>query len=347
MSVGAWAQSDHGGVLWSDFSDTYYYRGYYNPGTGSVSIPYTTWHAASANDYPTYMIMAGMGGYGYSYLIDYTIAIVRIPKFSAKDLIFIEPTRCPAAVASVVDQGTYWEIKFMLQLPDAAFSARDIVQTGYYSWYQNAVYYAGYGTPTTTTTLASDFWSYVPIVHLFSVWEGGGFSSSGYGMAVYGADGRTCFNSSTNPLRVRDLISIDMPAQQTPGAIHGDTTGFINYLTPVNTTTTGHAACTRPIYLMPSLAQGAQEFHVHYDGYDYSQDNIWWGIYLGGIFVGGTTSVKAEWVTQGVGYIEYGSYWGNGWWGDTNPTYGNPPLRDSYANNTGIQCLVADATDYT
>jgi len=361
MTYGAYALSESGtGIVWGDFNDSYYYRGYFRPGYdgGVITIP----------GQPPYGDVPGFSGYLPPILLfarsrfishynvndgyrEQNLVIVDvyyfIPKFGDNDLLFME-TRENIAGALVetyeIPRNTmawspteitpwepydWWQLRFNLQYPLSYFS----VGNGYLYPNWEAIY------------------NTLPIVHMFSTWTNGYFYGDSHGLAVYRADGTTAFNSGQNPLRIKTMMDASMPQQAAP---------YDFYLEPTNVQANAHAYCARPMYHFPSLAQSVQEYAVQgsntvssYWGL-VSNTQTWsyvfWAIYGGG-FYGSNSSLNTKWCYQGAGYFgtEQSS---SSFLFDLIPTgsssngYGTPPFRYNSVNYTGIPVLVADAQDY-
>ena len=361
MTYGAYALSENNtGIIWGDFNDSYYYRGYFNMTSagGTITIP----------GYPAVGGVPGFSGYLPGPLVfarsrfishdnpndgyrEQNLVFVDVyywlPKFGDNDLFFMETkgSIAGAIVETVIipkntmawspttvtiwEPYDWWQIRINLQYPLSYFD----VGNGYINPNWDAVYDA------------------LPIMHMFCTWTNGFFTGDSHGLAVYRADGSTAFNSAQNPLRIKTIMDASMPTQPAP---------YSFYLEPINVQANAHAACTRPMYHFPALAQAVQEFAIQgsntvssYFGLvsnTQSWDYVFWAIYGGG-FYGGNSSLNTKWCYQGAGF--FGSEQSSSSFlfdliptGSSSNGFGTPPFRYNSVNYTGIPVLVADAQDY-
>jgi hypothetical protein len=350
MTYGAYALSDSGsGVLWGDFTDTLYYRGYMKfVGTyWEYSVPRLLVPAPNLNVRAQFVNNTTNGvSSDATYLIG-TITYW-MPKFGDNDVLFIEPrdATCFAASTEVFPPGTFpnqstlinsyawWYITMSVLVPQSDFTLGNVSSP--------SISYNDF-----LTTL-----NRMPAVHIFTTFDNGEYYTTGQGLAVYRANGSTAYNSAQSPLQIKDIIDVSMP--QDPSPYQFD-------MNSVNTVNTTHETCSRPMYHFPSLAQAVQEYAIQgsstvsrYFGLSSSTTTwsyVFWVIYGGGFHKGNTTYITTKWCHQGAGFFGTSSSTGRLFFnlipnGSSTAGSGSPPFRYNSVNYTGIPVLVADASDY-
>jgi len=352
MTYGAYALSDSGsGVLWGDFTDTYYYNGsikfngayneysFNHPGP-SIPSPLLITQVRFINN--------SQEGESAYLIAKYT---VWLRKYNDNDVIFVEP-RDAACLAVSIEA-----------YPIGSFSGQfDSVP----AWQPYAWWFITYSVlvPKTDFTLgntASPSISYnnqnttlsrMPITHICTTFDNGYYPTTGHGLAVYRANGSTAYNSAQNPLRIKDIIDVSMPLEAAP---------YQYDMNSVNTVNTAHASCSRPMYHFPSLAQAVQEYAIEGSStvsrfFGLSTTTTTWSFVFyvicgGGFQKGDATNITTKWIHQGAGFFGTSQSSGSLFFGlipngSSAGGSGTPPFRYNSVNYTGIPVLVADASDY-
>jgi hypothetical protein len=346
MTYGAYALSDSGsGVLWGDFTDTYYHRGYFK-WTGFYfehNFPRYLLPNASFLTNGQFINSSQEGESSYFW----GTWTVWIPKFNDNDLIFLEPkdAACFAASIEAFPPGSYPSNYYL----------------NWYSWWKITISvlvpkvdlnYGDTGNPYLSYANIAGTYNRLPAIQVFTTYKDGDYYTSGYGLGVYRADGTTAFNSALDPLQIKDIIDVSMP--QDPAPYQYD-------MNSVNTVNTAHASCSRPMYHFPSLAQAVQEYAIEgsstvsrFFGLTSTTTTwsfVFWVIYGGGFHKGDATNLTAKWCHQGAGFFGTSQSTGSAFFGliptgSSSNGSGTPPFRYNSVNYTGIPVLVADASNY-
>jgi hypothetical protein len=352
MTYGAYALSDSGsGVLWGDFTDTYYYRGYIKF-TGT-NYEYSFYHPGPSIPVPDLYVQVRFINNTQEGESAYLVAryTVWLRKYGDNDLIFVEPKDAACLAVSIQEY------------PVGSFSGQfdNVPEWQPYAWW---FVYMSVLIPKSDFTLGNTAnpyiydWNYIaslnrmPIVHIFTTFDNGSYPTTGQGLAVYRANGSTAYNSAQGPLRIKDIIDVSMPQEPAP---------YQYDMNPVNTVSTAHASCSRPMYHFPSLAQAVQEYAIQGSStvsryFGLSTTTTTWSFVFyvicgGGFQKGDATHITTKWITQGAGFFGTSQSSGSLFFGlipngSSAGGSGTPPFRYNSVNFTGIPVLVADASDY-
>lgn len=338
MNFGLLSLSSTASLLTTDEFNPYYYKGW--KGWTSGTLHQSNSLSAGSGNYEIWSragVVYHRGG-GWSLTGSYIFS-----RFADTDLIFVEPLSSMVGMTinslESVNGGAHWRIGFNVRCDAALYDWYDLLcgpVTIAQKWYD-----PNPGWNVTCPLL--------PKVHVFSQLSAGGVLSDRYGIAIYDNQNRCKFNSSQNPLMLKDIISVNYP---TP-------TQNVMMRQPTEKLHTPHAYCSRPMYCISNVSQAVTQFqwadsvkNSNWTGA--SSTATWdfriWGVYGGSLVSGNTSSVGAGWAVQGWGYQGSSSTSSSTIFGiptgSTSNTAGGPPYTQLNCNSDNVQCLVADAADY-